>query len=366
MPFPNPSFLPRSLPSFLPSIHLSFIRSLVPLLIRSVSDKDQIKSHMSRLTTQPTKWLCAQRRLRSAWASAQSDQSSLCAQSVAKDPSFLHADNEDSDQTGRIPRLIWVFAGHTCHFVGFVMRRDLLLFSCSFTSSAERRNKDENQVVAHFRIELISSENSSSQISCVIFLNTNCSRTAASPFPNPSFLAPSLPPFIRRFVRSASHSFCLRQRSDQITYEPPHNTINKMTVRPAKTQISLGIHSVWSEYSLCAQSVAKDPSFLHATTKTLIRLGGYPGWSESSLGAHAILLVLSWGGSYSYSAIPSHHLRKDATKTKIKLLPTLGSNWYRLRIQVHKAVVSFSSTLIIAGLQPICLHEQSIHVVLSM
>ena len=34
------------------------------------------------------------------------------------------------------------------------------------------------------------------------------------------------------------------------------------------------------------------------TAKTLIRLGGSPGWSESSLGAHAILLVLSRGGSY--------------------------------------------------------------------
>ena len=33
------------------------------------------------------------------------------------------------------------------------------------------------------------------------------------------------------------------------------------------------------------------------TVKTLIRLGGCPGWSEFSLGAHAILLVLSWGGS---------------------------------------------------------------------
>ena len=37
--------------------------------------------------------MCAQRR--SAWASAQSDQSLLCAQRVAKDPSFLHADSED-------------------------------------------------------------------------------------------------------------------------------------------------------------------------------------------------------------------------------------------------------------------------------
>ena len=26
-----------------------------------------------------------------------------------------------TDQTGRLPRLIWVFAGRTCHIVGFVM-----------------------------------------------------------------------------------------------------------------------------------------------------------------------------------------------------------------------------------------------------
>ena len=55
----------------------------------------------------------AQWRLRSAWASTQSDQYTLCALWVAKDPSFLHADSEDSDQTGRMPRLIWVFAGYT-------------------------------------------------------------------------------------------------------------------------------------------------------------------------------------------------------------------------------------------------------------
>ena len=40
-------------------------------------------------------------------------KSSLCAQWVAKDPGFLHTDSEDSGQTGRMPRLIWVFAGHT-------------------------------------------------------------------------------------------------------------------------------------------------------------------------------------------------------------------------------------------------------------
>ena len=49
-------------------------------------------------------------------------KSSLCTQWIPKDPSFLHADSEDSDQTGRMSRLIWVFAVRTCHFVGFVMR----------------------------------------------------------------------------------------------------------------------------------------------------------------------------------------------------------------------------------------------------
>ena len=53
-------------------------------------------------------------------------ESSLCAQLVAKDQIFLHADSEGSDQTGRMPKLIWVFAGRTCHFVGFVMRRLIL------------------------------------------------------------------------------------------------------------------------------------------------------------------------------------------------------------------------------------------------
>ena len=73
------------------------------------------------------------------------------------------------------------------------------------------------------------------------------------------------------------------------TIEPQHDKTNKLSVRPAKTQINLGIRPVWSEYLLCAQWIAK--AFFMWTAKTLIRLGGCPGWSESSLGAHAILLV---------------------------------------------------------------------------
>ena len=38
-------------------------------------------------------------------------------------------------------------------------------------------------------------------------------------------------------------------------------------------------------------------SYPLSAQRSLIRLGGCPGWSESALGAHATLLVLSWGGS---------------------------------------------------------------------
>ena len=67
--------------------------------------------------------MCAQRRLRSAWASAQSDQSLLSAWRNIDSLATHWVHSEDSDQTGRMPRLIWVFVGSTCHFVGFVMRR---------------------------------------------------------------------------------------------------------------------------------------------------------------------------------------------------------------------------------------------------
>ena len=42
---------------------------------------------------------------------------------------FLHVDSEDSDQTGWMPRLIWVLAGRTGHFAGFIMRW-LILVQC--------------------------------------------------------------------------------------------------------------------------------------------------------------------------------------------------------------------------------------------
>ena len=71
-------------------------------------------SLMSRLVTKPTKLHVRPAKTQiSLGIRPVLSESSLCAQWVAKDPWFLHADGEDSDLTGRMPRLIWVFAGHT-------------------------------------------------------------------------------------------------------------------------------------------------------------------------------------------------------------------------------------------------------------
>ena len=78
--------------------------------------------------------------------------------------------------------------------------------------------------------------------------------------------------------------------------EPRHDKTNKMSVRPARTQISLGICPVWSEPSLCAQWVAKDPSFLHADSEDSDQTGRMPRLIWVFAGCTLILLVLSCHG----------------------------------------------------------------------
>ena len=59
---------------------------------------------------------------------------------------FLHADSEDSDQTGRMSRLICVFAERNGHFVGFVMRR--LMYTLRLCSLASRASLTADPGVA--------------------------------------------------------------------------------------------------------------------------------------------------------------------------------------------------------------------------
>ena len=72
--------------------------------------------------------------------------------------------------------------------------------------------------------------------------------------------------------------FCTRRHAHWVyCNEPRHDKTNKMSVRPAKTQISLGIRPVWSESSLSAW---RKPGSLDPLSA--------PGWSESSLGAQSL------------------------------------------------------------------------------
>ena len=52
--------------------------------------------------------------------------------------------SKDSDQTVRKPRLIWVFAGHICRFVGFIMGR--LIFS-SVVGFSDDGDKQDNRIL---------------------------------------------------------------------------------------------------------------------------------------------------------------------------------------------------------------------------
>ena len=88
-----------------------------------LKDWDTINVMSRCCMAKPTKDLCAKRRLRSAWAYTQSDQSSMSTWRNIKSIATHWVHSEDSDQTGQMPRLIWVFAGHTWQFVCFVMRR---------------------------------------------------------------------------------------------------------------------------------------------------------------------------------------------------------------------------------------------------
>ena len=82
-------------------------------------DYSEHLQHMSRLMTKPTKWHVRPAKIqislgiRPDWS-----ESSLSAWRKLGSSATHWAHNEDSDQTGRMPRLIWVFAGRTCLFVG--------------------------------------------------------------------------------------------------------------------------------------------------------------------------------------------------------------------------------------------------------
>ena len=102
---------------------VDWFRFIAPGNIMKVMSRCCLK-HLSRLMTKPTKWHVRPAKtqislgIRPVWS-----ESSLSAWRNLGSLATYWAHSEDSDQTGRMPRLIWVVAGRTCLFIGFVMRR---------------------------------------------------------------------------------------------------------------------------------------------------------------------------------------------------------------------------------------------------
>ena len=86
-------------------------------------------SNLSRDMTKPTKWVWVQRRLRSAWASPQSDQSLRCALNGKLRAQGFFIWTEKTDQTGRMPWLIWVFPGRTLTLLVLSYRGSFHIYS---------------------------------------------------------------------------------------------------------------------------------------------------------------------------------------------------------------------------------------------
>ena len=87
-------------------------------------------------------------------------------------------------------------------------------------------------------------------------------------------------------------------RTDVLSHDMTHlsrNTIKptKWHVRPAKTQISLGIRPTWSESSLCAQWIAKNTRLLQAGSDASDQ-------TDLSLQGAQVILFMSCSGSYMY------------------------------------------------------------------
>ena len=80
--------------------------------------------------------------------------------------------------------------------------------------------------------------------------------------------------------------------------EPQHDKTNKMSVRPAKTQISLGICPVWSETSLPTWRNLRSLLPIKCTAKT-DQTGQMPRLIRVFAGRTVTLLVLSCRGSKS-------------------------------------------------------------------
>ena len=107
--------------------------------------------------TKPTKWsVCPGKTQISLGIHPVWSESLLSAWTIIGSLATYKAHSKDSDQTWRMPRLIWVFAGGTSHFVDVDMQRLLHfrninngVYRCGFARSQEAYDEAVQQLFEH-------------------------------------------------------------------------------------------------------------------------------------------------------------------------------------------------------------------------
>ena len=123
------------------------------------------------------------------------------------------AQSEDSEQTGRMPRLLVLSCRGSVKFAIILLVITVLKMHVMQNSYPEGCNSQQSpHQKDHFQVWAI----------------------------------------CRKYVRREKTIHYSKPGIIDLPVEPPRNKTNKMTVRPAKTQISLGVCPVWSDSSLCA------------------------------------------------------------------------------------------------------------------
>ena len=159
-------------------------------------------------------------------------ESSLCAQWVAEDPSLLHVDSKESDQTGWMPMLIWVYAGCTGHFAGFVVPW-LTYFSEKNSSTLSRICSCSNDIQRYLPMGL-----------STLSISLNIVSMSLTTLSELSTIKASNVPLSKATVNSLSgKSICIKKSTSHYIHvhnEPPHDKTNKMACAPSEDSDQLG------------------------------------------------------------------------------------------------------------------------------
>ena len=113
--------------------------------------------HLSHDMTKPRKWVCTQQRLRfSLGICPDWSESPLCAQWELRTQCFSMR-TAKTDQTGRMPRLIWVFAGRTVALLVLSCRGSFLETIATLILLGENVSKSRFMIniIDHYRENVI-------------------------------------------------------------------------------------------------------------------------------------------------------------------------------------------------------------------